>query len=245
MVALILIVPTLIVVPFTNDSAAENVSKENKGEAKTAMEKTDDGLKEDSMSVAVMRHQTKEVENIPLETYVTRVVANEMPAEFEMEALKAQALAARTYVVYQLSNKEDPDGYVTDTEQDQVYRNDAELRKIMGKDYDKKMSKIKKAVAASKGKILTYKEKPIFPAFFSTSNGYTENSEDYWSNKLPYLRSVKSPWDESSPKFMDQKNHGCQRCRYSSGSSVTRKWRRPGRNQPDWRSSCQESQACR
>lgn len=205
LVALILIIPTLIVVPFTDDSTAESISKETKGDVKKAAKKSEEGLKENSMSVAVMRNQTKEIENIPLETYVARVVANEMPAEFETEALKAQALAARTYVVYQLSNKDGSDSYVTDTEQDQVYRNDTELRKIMGKDYDKKMSKIKKAVAASKGKILTYKDKPIFPAFFSTSNGYTENSEDYWSNKLPYLRSVKSPWDESSPKFMDQK----------------------------------------
>src|SRR5699024_1249324 len=42
------------------------------------------------------------------------------------------------------------------------------------------------------------------PSYFSTSNGFTENSEDYWENKIPYLRSVESPWDEQSPKFLDQ-----------------------------------------
>ncbi|MDY0404577.1 stage II sporulation protein D [Virgibacillus sp. 179-BFC.A HS] len=204
--AIILVVPTIIVVPYTNSSGSENIMKEK--QMNTTKSNNDDKaeLADDSgMSVPVMRHQSQQIESIPLETYVARVVANEMPAEFEMEALKAQALAARTYVVYQLANKDKENGYVTDTEQDQVYRNDLELRKIMGKDYDKKMGKIKKAVAASKGQILTYEDNPIFPAFFSTSNGYTENSEDYWGNKLPYLRSVKSPWDEKSPKFMDQK----------------------------------------
>src|SRR5699024_9173106 len=60
-------------------------------------------------------------------------------------------------------------------------------------------------VAETKGEIMTYEDEPIFPAFFSTSNGYTENSEDYWENKLPYLRSVERPWDKKSPKFLDQK----------------------------------------
>jgi len=49
--------------------------------------------------------------------------------------------------------------------------------------------------------VLVYEEDVIFPAFFSTSNGYTENAEDYWSEALPYLRSVESPWDQSSPKY--------------------------------------------
>lgn len=55
-----------------------------------------------------------------------------------------------------------------------------------------------------KGKIITYKDKPIDPQFFSTSNGYTENSEDYYVNEIPYLRSVPSPWDEDSPYYLDQ-----------------------------------------
>ncbi|GAE92493.1 stage II sporulation protein D [Gracilibacillus boraciitolerans JCM 21714] len=62
------------------------------------------------------------------------------------------------------------------------------------------------AVTATQGQIITYSNEPITASFFSTSNGYTENSEDYWEGELPYLRSVKSPWDEEvSPKFIDQK----------------------------------------
>ena len=57
------------------------------------------------------------------------------------------------------------------------------------------MAKIDRAVNETKDKILTYEHEPINATFFSTSNGYTENSEDYWPFKSPYLRSVPSPWD--------------------------------------------------
>src|SRR5690625_1279434 len=66
------------------------------------------------------------------------------------------------------------------------------------------MEKISKAVTETASEILIYNDEPITPAFFSTSNGYTENSEDYWESELPYLRSVESKWDEKSPKYISQ-----------------------------------------
>ncbi|WP_234402412.1 stage II sporulation protein D [Oceanobacillus damuensis] len=156
-------------------------------------------------SVAVMRSTVDTVEDIPLETYVAGVVASEMPAEFELEALKAQALAARTFTVNHLLHGEDASSYdLTDTVQHQVYKNEQELQKQWGTEYTEKMNKIKEAVNATKGQILTHNDAPITAAFFSTSNGYTENSEDYWENELSYLRSVESPWDTESPKYLGQ-----------------------------------------
>lgn len=195
---IILVVPTLIVLPFVSDSKQESLTVEKEA-SKEAVE-TDDT----AISVAVMRTQSEEIENVPLETYVTRVVASEMPAEFETEALKSQALAARTYIVNHMLHESTDESAVTDTVQHQVYNNEDDLRKLWGKEYNSKMKKITEAVEATKGEVLTYNDAPITPAFFSTSNGYTENSEDYWDNELPYLRSVKSPWDEESPKFLDQ-----------------------------------------
>lgn len=200
--AVILIVPTLVVVPFSDYEAAlfnkEAAGTKNKKQEKAESQKS-------AFSVAVMRTASEQVENVPLETYVKRVVASEMPADFELEALKAQSLAARTYIVnHLLSQKQDGKANVTDTVQHQVYKNDDELKKAWGSSYENKMEKLEKAVNATQGQILTYHKKPITPSFFSTSNGYTENSEDYWGQKLPYLRSVKSPWDENSPKFKDQ-----------------------------------------
>jgi len=144
-------------------------------------------------------------ENLLLEDYVFGVVAGEMPASFHIEALKAQAIAARTYIIHH-SMKEDPSlstGYVTDTVFDQVYKSDDDLKDLWQENYDVYKRKIQAAVSATTDQILVFNEEPIFPAFFSTSNGYTENAEDYWSNPLPYLISVESPWDKSSPKFVE------------------------------------------
>lgn len=199
LVAIILVIPTLIVIPFVKD--AEN-------EAGTIEKAADPEIELDTspFAVTVMRSKSEKTEDVPLETYVSRVVASEMPAEFEMEALKAQALAARTYVVNHILYQDDKTEYdVTDTVQHQVYKDELELKKIFEDNYTEKMNKIKQAVESTKGEILTYENALITPAFFSTSNGFTENSEDYWENEVPYLRSVESKWDEASPKFLDQK----------------------------------------
>jgi len=199
LIMIILVIPTLIVVPFGEEDQHEAASMETKEEPVAE-------LASSPISVSVMRDAYDEVEDVGLEEYVVRVVASEMPAEFETEALKAQALAARTYIVNHKLYTDDAEEYdVTDTVMHQVYKDDYELQKEWGSDYDWKMNKITEAVNATQGEILTYNDAPITPAFFSTSNGYTENSEDYWENELPYLRSVESHWDEDSPKFKDQK----------------------------------------
>jgi stage II sporulation protein D len=194
--SLILVIPSLIVVLLGNSSEqAESVVE---GELEL------DVPPEESVSVAVMRTQADVVEDIPLENYIVGVVAAEMHPDFEMEALKAQALAARTYAVSHLLGDKEEDYDVTDTIQHQVYRNKEELKKQWGSNFDENMKKIEAAVKATEGEIITYENHPIMPAYFSMSNGYTENSEDYWENEVPYLRSVPSPWELENPKLVDQ-----------------------------------------
>jgi stage II sporulation protein D len=208
---IMLAVPTLIVIPFGTEQHHEAASVETKAEPAVELESS-------PISVAVMRQAYDEVENVDLEEYVVRVVASEMPAEFEKEALKAQALAARTYIINHKLYMENSEEYdVTDTVTHQVYKDDYELQTQWGSDYEWKINKIKKAVNETQGEILTYNDAPITPAFFSTSNGYTENSEDYWENELPYLRSVESHWDEDSPKFMDQKTFSFEQIKEALG----------------------------
>ncbi|ARI76087.1 stage II sporulation protein D [Halobacillus mangrovi] len=200
----ILIIPTLIVVPFIGSNEVNVVQ-----EAPSTKEESAGELSEDlsSFSIRVLRSGSGEVEKVPLETYVARVVASEMPATFEIEALKAQALAARTYITRHLVQESavSSEADVTDTVNHQVYKNDQELRQQWQDRYAANMEKINQAVKATAGEIITYEHQPITAAFFSTSNGYTENAEDYWEDEIPYLRSVESPWDEASPKFVDQK----------------------------------------
>lgn len=198
LIAIIIAIPSLIVLPHAKESI--------KTQEATVQVETVEEVSEDPVSVPVLRTASEKVENVPLETYVARVVASEMPAEFEIEALKAQSLAARTYVInYMLQQESDKSLSITDEVEHQVYKNDTELREQWGEDYQWKMDKIIQATQATEGEILAYNDELITPVYFSTSNGYTENSEEYWQTEIPYLRSVSSPWDEQSPKFKDQR----------------------------------------
>ncbi|CAH0345099.1 stage II sporulation protein D [Bacillus sp. CECT 9360] len=198
----IIMIPAMLVLPFSTNQADGKLSEKLEQNSEN---KKPEAVNSPAVEVAVYRAETKEIQQLPLEAYVTGVISAEMPADFELEALKAQALAARTYIVNQMLNKNAADlpkgADVTDTVTHQVYSNNDELKKIWGTDYEWKIKKISKAVNDTKGQILTYDGKPITPSFFSTSNGYTENSEAYWESELPYLKSVPSEWDEDSPKF--------------------------------------------
>jgi stage II sporulation protein D len=198
----IIMIPAMLVLPFSTDQADGKLSEKLEQQSQKKGEKMEE-IDSPAVEVAVYRTASKDIEKLPLESYIVGVVSAEMPADFELEALKAQALTARTYIVNQLMAKDSglPKGaHVTDTVQHQVYKNDEELRNLWGSDYEWKIKKITKAVHDTKGQILTYDGEPIYASFFSTSNGYTENSEAIW-NSQPYLKSVPSPWDKISPKF--------------------------------------------
>ncbi|MNM08063.1 Amidase enhancer precursor [compost metagenome] len=158
--------------------------------------------------VSVYLSATGQIERLPLEDYVTGVVAAEMPASFELEALKAQAVAARTFIVRRLlagDHSGVPEGAadVMDTVAHQAYLSSAELERRFtkaGRPGD--LAKLRRATVETRGVVMTYQGAPITASFFSSSGGYTENSEDYWKNAVPYLRSVASPWDrEVNPQL--------------------------------------------
>lgn len=208
MCLIILIIPTMLVLAFQGEGIEKSI-KTISLETPNTSNSTNDLAERENLSVAVFRAKTQKIEEVDFEEYIIGVVASEMPAEFSLEALKAQSLTARTYIINQLLNPGEislPNGaVVTDTVMHQVYRNEDELRQLWGKDYNWAKEKITKAVQATRGQIITFEGKPITAAFFSTSNGYTENSEEYWQNEFPYLRSVASPWDSASPRFTSEK----------------------------------------
>jgi stage II sporulation protein D len=165
-------------------------------------------LYQSSLVVSIYLSHQQKIARVPLEPYIAGVVAAEMPVNFELEALKAQAIAARTYIVRRIVNH-DLSGVpmkgaeVTDTVSHQAYLTDEQLVKNWGqKNFQTNMKKINQAVIETRGVIITYANEPINATYFSTSNGFTENSEDYWGVYEPYLRSVASPWDRKiSPSF--------------------------------------------
>ena len=165
----------------------------------------------EGMNVRVKREETNTVEVVPFEDYVVGVLAGEMPVNFELEALKAQAVAARTYVMKKMSDNKNEDYDIVDTVQNQVYISDQELQDKWKDKYQERINKIKRAVLETKGEYLSYNGKVIEAFFFSTSVGKTENSEDVFKQALPYLRSVDSTWDEEvSPVFNDSKEYSMQ-----------------------------------
>jgi stage II sporulation protein D len=200
----ILILPTVLVLIAKPEQEAVAPQIENR-----IIEPSAEYDPSGDMTVLVFRTSKEVVDDIPLEEYVMGVVSSEMPATFELEALKAQAIAARTFILKLMLNpgstKVPKGATVTDTVDHQVYHNMPELQELWGDDYEWRISRIKEAVLITKGKILTYDGEPITASFFSTSNGYTENSEDYLTEEIPYLRSVDSPWDGQSLRFNGKK----------------------------------------
>lgn len=125
--------------------------------------------------------------------YLMGVVAAEMPASFEPEALKAQAIAARSYAMYCAESGKHKNGLVcTSSECCQAYLNDSELRRRWGADYEKYRRKVLAAVTETEGEYLSFMGQPAQAVFHSSSVFATESSENLWGY-VPYLVSVSSP----------------------------------------------------
>ena len=155
--------------------------------------------------VKVKDSKSGEITKVPLEEYVIGVVAGEMPASFNKEALKAQAVASRTYVLKRMNNNKN-DYDVLNNTQNQVYLNEKEMKEKWKESYNENLDIVTDAVKSTKGEVLLYENNIIDALFFSTSNGYTEDSNDVFSGDLPYLKSVESNWDKTeSPVFYSTK----------------------------------------
>ena len=131
-----------------------------------------------------------------LEEYVAGVVAAEMPAAFPEEALKAQAVAARTYQVRQMQAAGSRDVLY---DVGQAYLSEAEQKEKWGEGYALYAGKIHSAVRATAGEIMTYDGEPILAAFHAQSGGRTEDAVHVWNTAVPYLKSVDSKGDRQAP----------------------------------------------
>ncbi|MGI9862790.1 stage II sporulation protein D [Moorella naiadis] len=163
--------------------------------------------------VRVYFHQTGTTKIMPLEEYVAGVVAGEMPANFEPEALKAQAIAARTYTLKKIAAAKDkPDAahpnadVCTDPAHCQAWAGDDVLRQRWGLiGYWRYKNKIQAAVQATQGMVLTYQGQLIDPVYHANGGGRTESAAAVWGRDVPYLQSVPSPWDKEAPRYSDSR----------------------------------------
>lgn len=142
------------------------------------------------------------VENLELEEYIVGVVASEMPASFNIEALKAQAIASRTYAMYKI-NQSNKNYDVIASVSNQGYITISEMKKKWGNEFDKYYTKIKEAVSKTSNMVMKYNDEIIEAYYFAMSNGYTEDVSLVFSEERDYLVSVESIYDnESLNNFM-------------------------------------------
>lgn len=211
---IIIFIPTFIIKTF-NFASSDNFV-EGKGFEKKIISDIDSSIKEkdkkkskqknDDGYITIFNEKSKKVEEIALEEYVKGVVAAEMPAEFHIEALKAQAIAARTYAINKSrNNKEQPEhknAPLCSTVHCQAYLSLKELEEIHGKEWiDKYWDKIEESVESTKGLLIYHKGELIEPLYHSTSGGMTEDSLNVFAIDSPYLKSVESPYEEEAPKY--------------------------------------------
>lgn len=144
-----------------------------------------------------VKRSSGNIETMNIEDYLVGVVSSEVPVSFEEEAIKAQAVAARTYALKQIQNSVTRDYDVTDDVMTQVYQDDNELKNKWQNNYEQNIEKIKKCVSNTEGEYVTYNDEVIYAFFFSTSNGKTEDNKNVFGSDLPYLKVVDSSFDQN------------------------------------------------
>lgn len=156
--------------------------------------------------ISVFNVEMGRVMTLGLEEYITCVVAGEMPVSFGEEALKAQAVAARSYAMYRISrgsqniNSHAGAQLCTDSKHCKAYVTREQLAEKWGADTAEDIfEKVTAAVAATCGEILTYEGEPALAVFHSSSNKVTESAEAVWGSHVPYLVSVETP-EETEPQ---------------------------------------------
>ena len=141
------------------------------------------------------------VVSMELDEYLVGVVGAEMPASFNIEALKAQAIVARTYTLKTINSGKK----LSDDNSTQNYKSNEELKNTWGSSYNTYYNKVRSAVIDTNGIVIKYNSGLIDALYHSTSNGYTEDASNVWKNSVPYLKSVSSEYDTTNKNFIYNK----------------------------------------
>jgi stage II sporulation protein D len=201
-VLIVLVLPTIIVNGFSKREIQTPPPEEEIHESIEIQKEEVEPL------ITMYNHYEKKLMEMPIEEYVAGVVAAEMPASFEHEALKAQAVAARTLAARKLRtlggsgcSKHAGADVCSEFSHCQAWIPEEQRRKNWKNDYETNSNKIIQAVIETRGEIMTYAGEPIEVFFFSTSNGKTEDVSEVFSASLPYYTVVDSPGEEEAPRY--------------------------------------------
>ena len=201
LVVLIFILPAIL----TNKKILSTSSKENNEITEGKIEKYDYSQ---HSKIKLLHKKTEEVEELDLDEYIANVVSAEMPVKYNIEALKAQAIVARTYTMYKITkSKKHKEADICDDStccQAWISKSDR-LKKWKSDEAQENWNKIVKAVNDTKGKIVTYNGKPINAFFHSNSGGKTETPYYVWGGEgYPYLQVVETAGEENYSQYKSE-----------------------------------------
>lgn len=207
LISVIIIFSIPIIFGVFSNGNYEKIKLEGENKVKSQEENSLKGqpLNIDTSIVKVFREKIGKVEEVKLEDYVAGVISSEMPLSFEEEALVAQSILARTFVVSKMitpcNKAKEKGGVVCDTVHCQVYNPANEKIESVGHSKSKFKSKISKIIKESEGTVLSYQGNLVkYPQYFAISSGKTENAKDVFSEDMPYLKSVISTGEDDLPK---------------------------------------------
>ena len=200
-------IPIIFTQEFSSRTSSQDIVNTEVSNETIAQESTYDYDKYNT--IKLLHTDTDKVEEIQLDEYLYGVVSAEMPASFEEEALKAQAVVARTYTIYKIVNNDGKHGEadICDdsgccqawiSKEDRLEKWDEDKR-------EENWNKIVDAVKSTQGKIITYEGKPINAFFHSNSGGATEAPIDVWGgNGYPYLQSVATAGEDAYSQYSSE-----------------------------------------
>lgn len=206
-IILFFLLPAIFTVTPKNDSSQPNLEIQETV-ASTSNDQDNQQNQESSRyeTIKLLHKDTETTEELNIDEYLYGVVSSEMPANFELEALKAQAVVARTYTIYQMihnSSKHENSDICDDFNCCQAWiSKDERLSKWSQGEAESNWNKIVEAVNSTKGKIVTYNSQPINAFFHANSGGVTESSLNIWGGiDYPYLKSVETLGEEGYSQY--------------------------------------------
>ena len=200
-------IPIIFTQEFSARTSSQNVENGNLVDSNIIEESTHDY--KDYNTIKLLHTETGEIQEIDLDEYLYGVVSAEMPASFEEEALKAQAVVARTYTIYKIVNNDGKHGEADICDdsgccQAWISKEDRFAR-WEENEQENNWKKIVNAVNSTQGKIITYEGKPINAFFHSNSGGATEAPIDVWGGSgYPYLQSVSTSGEDAYSQYSSE-----------------------------------------
>lgn len=200
------VVPAMLTRRTASTVVQENINSQIQ-ENTTEQEKTSNYEYSKYGTITLLHKKTGETEQVALDDYLCNVVSAEMPANYDIEALKAQAIVARTYTIYKILNKKHDNADICDDStccQAWISKDDR-LARWEESSREGNWQKICDCVNSTKGKIITYNNQPINAFFHSNSGGVTEVPVNVWGGTgYPYLQSVETSGEDAYTQYASE-----------------------------------------